>query len=283
MNTTSVATGERVLVTNKKNVGLRPAGVGELPRPLDLFELAPEARGITVPEAIVHSARFPYVTPGGRLETRDADELGIWALNRDQQHGNDLSEAGKAKEQRDFGDARLRRDRDYLVDGGYYENYGAETMFEAIHQVRAVVGPSNVRLIVIHNGTVWPRDLMCDSRRNPDYRNQRELRPFARMVGVVQNWNEPLLAYEQARQARGRQGLLRLRETIGCDQISESYFDPIDGSPSPALSWYLDPDMRMDIRAQAWCILDDIAKEDPGLFPQGIPSSFPGKFNCAKS
>lgn len=104
LNGTHQETGKRVLTSN---IAIQP------PDFLDTYDFRNlVGREIRLSTAVLNSARFPYVTPGGTL---------------------------------------VREDNNYghIVDGGYFENFGAATLAEAIRAVTAVLADREITPIVI--------------------------------------------------------------------------------------------------------------------------------------
>jgi hypothetical protein len=118
LNTTSIEMGARVTIS--------PLVFQSTPTALDLDSLMcgdnPE-RTVEMPLAtsVSLSARAPWITPAGWLEKNDAQPAEI--CGQAPLQGN---KEGGAK-----------RDRLYLVDGGYFENSGLETALEIAAKLRA--------------------------------------------------------------------------------------------------------------------------------------------------
>lgn len=104
LNGTHQETGKRILTSN---VAVQP------PDFLDTYDFRNlVGREIRLSTAVLNSARFPYVTPGGTL-TRDANNYG------------------------------------HIVDGGYFENFGAATLAEVVRAATTVLADRDIQPIVI--------------------------------------------------------------------------------------------------------------------------------------
>lgn len=116
LNTTSVEMGARVtigpLIDNATPTAVHISSL-----------LCDSTRAIDVPlaAAVSISARFPWLTPAG------------WLANDEQ----DTGICGPAAVKRTATSSR-KRDRLYLVDGGYFENSGLETTVEMATRLRAL-------------------------------------------------------------------------------------------------------------------------------------------------
>lgn len=278
MNSTSVATGERVVLSTKR-LGLSSA--------LDLFDIAPQTRGISISAAVLHSARFPLVTPAGPIWTESPDYLAAWSAL---QTGNEYRD-GSSRSSSIYSAFLKRRMRlmDFLVDGGYFENYGAETLLEAVHEIRKhVPKDASLRVILIHNEPARPRTLICTilpasyTDRSLEITQTtssgaevtmkvpvtiaRKTRPYSQSFGIYEGIGEPISAFMNAREARGRLALVRVKNEFGCKNIEEAFFLDVPGFASPPLTWYLDPYMHAYIASPAQSFVDRVRKSDPDLF-----------------
>lgn len=112
LNATSIEMGARVW--------LGPL-VGNSPTSLNIAAVVCQGRHLidmTLAEAVSLSARFPVLTPAGWLQIDPSQEEACGSPPRNK--------------------SGSRRDRLYLVDGGYFENSGLETAVEMATQLRAL-------------------------------------------------------------------------------------------------------------------------------------------------
>lgn len=165
---------------------------------------------------VVHnSSRFAYISPAGRVRTRGGD------------------------------------DRGHVVDGGYFENTGAETLVDLVGALRAVVGPDRVRLIAVVLRNTPATERMPQEATAPWTETRRLGEAFA-----------PLRAVLRSREARGELAIRRLRDTIGNDNVVE--FSVCAGRPGeaePPLGWELSREMIERLNGQvSSCLSQPIAR-----------------------
>lgn len=278
VNTTSVTTGERVLISSTI------PGTGSTA--VDLLAVAPEQRSITLSNAVLNSSRFPYVTPAAKVWTLSPDQLSAWRMFHLHRNGPSVRKEVVLSRGEYIDRTFLKispRVMDYLVDGGYFENSGAESLIEAIHEIKRIL-PEGARLraIVIYNEPTSDWDLRCTApfesqskvsmpvptatgEETRDLRRTRTTRPFAQSFGL-EGIAEPPMAFMRAREARGKLAVERLVSDLKCDSINEAHFEEIEGFPSAPLSWYVDPDMQISLRRNIQSFIEEIRIEDPSLF-----------------
>jgi hypothetical protein len=144
LNSTRVETGKRVIASNLRITGAdttalqaevkgRDASGGDFPDAYDLFDARLDTRGMALSTAVHNSARFTLVSPLGTVNAcRDAKGL------------VDCRTPGAKRET--WG---------RIVDGGYFENSGAETARDLTAVLKDKIGEFNarggheVRLVVI--------------------------------------------------------------------------------------------------------------------------------------
>ena len=105
-------------------ITLSPLVFGGTPTALDLsVALCNGTKAIDLPlaTAVSWSARFPWITPAGWFEKKEAWSKDCGETPRE---GEALSAA--------------KRNRLYLVDGGYFENSGLETVLEIAGRLRCL-------------------------------------------------------------------------------------------------------------------------------------------------
>jgi hypothetical protein len=111
LNTTSVEMGARVT--------LSPLYFQPTPTAMHIGDPLCDGFDIPLASAVSLSARFPILTPAGWLQL-DRKKCEWMRKDGEIQHGQ-------------------KRDRLYLVDGGYFENSGLETALEVVGRLRALV------------------------------------------------------------------------------------------------------------------------------------------------
>lgn len=275
-NTTSVATGNRVFISSHSI---------ELTEASDVFEFSPLSRDMLVSEMLLNSARFPIVSPSEPVWTTAPNLLAMWesATIRDNTR---LGVEFEERVQEDTIEwarhmSGAPRVIDYLVDGGYFENSGAETLSQIIPIIEAkLAGRAKLRVIIIHNAPMTPDGTACKHRRIPldsidiypklpgdEFATKMALDALEinRRFATEQDGsviNGPLNTFLRVREARGALAVRRLAESIGCENIREAYFREVPGWPSPALSWHLDHEMHSRLRNAAGRFAEDFARWD---------------------
>lgn len=138
LNTTSVEMGARVTIG--------PIASASTPTALHVSSLlcnGAEAIDVALASAVSLSARFPVLTPAGWFQREEAREKDCGPIPRMRAARPDAPPGAK-------------RDRLYLVDGGYFENSGLETTLEMATRLRALnstcLSPSRPR-----HCAGWPR------------------------------------------------------------------------------------------------------------------------------
>ena len=109
LNSTSVQLGRRI-VTSPYPWPLSDVSVEEQD-PIDFHKLT--GRDVSVATAVHNTARFPYISAAGRLRAKNGEHLG------------------------------------HLVDGGYFENTGADTLIDLLRYLKQSASPLNMRFIVV--------------------------------------------------------------------------------------------------------------------------------------
>lgn len=120
LNTTSVEMGARVTIG--------PLTSASTPTALHISSLlcrGAERIDVALASAVSLSARFPILTPAGWFQRDEASE-------------KQCGEPPRLKAKREGAPSGAKRDRLYLVDGGYFENSGLETMLEMAARFRAM-------------------------------------------------------------------------------------------------------------------------------------------------
>ena len=179
-NTTVVATGERMVQAPLPLHGPR------LGRP---FASALDAArcwktgGVTLAGAVHNSARFTWVSPAGRYDTRSSCS-GV-----------------------------------RVVDGGYFENSGAATASDLLAAVVSLY-PDRVRpiLVQIRNEPIPPGSARrgCSSRVSETSAAADDGSPPSDILYPLMDFGDPLRALLKGREARGAQALNALRRRL-CD------------------------------------------------------------------
>ena len=122
LNSTSVQLGRRI-VTSPYPWPLSDVSVEEQD-PIDFHKLT--GRDVSVATAVHNTARFPYISAAGRLRAKNGENLG------------------------------------HLVDGGYFENTGADTLIDLLRYLKQSASPLNVRFIVVALLNSPPEDQSSD-------------------------------------------------------------------------------------------------------------------------
>jgi hypothetical protein len=208
LNGTHVQTGRRILASPFAWTG------EELPDTEDLLALI----GADVPLATAahNSARFPYVSPAGRLRTVDG------------------------------------QDRGHVVDGGYFENSGAATLHDVLTTIRADLAadplpPPAPRFVVLY---------LCNDPHRchlPTFEPGTET-GWRRAADLAELFS-PVRALLGAREARGGLALAELRREIGPEDFVElGVCRRLVGrereAPLP-LGWQISEEVRAELDRQA--------------------------------
>ena len=128
LNSTSVQLGRRV-VASPYPWPLADVSVEEQD-PIDFHELT--GRDVSVATAVHNTARFPYISAAGRLRAKNGENLG------------------------------------HLVDGGYFENTGADTLIDLLRYLKQSASPLSVRfIVVVARSTTPPEEHLTDPTRIP--------------------------------------------------------------------------------------------------------------------
>jgi hypothetical protein len=192
LNSTSVETGRRVVATPYR-WPLSDISVEEQ-EPVDFHQLT--GRDVTVSTAIHNTARFPYISAAGRLRARNGEHLG------------------------------------HLVDGGYFENTGADTLIDVMRYLKQSASPLNVRFIVI----------ALLNTPSAQHLNEPSRIPW-RETASLGEWFSPIRGLLQTRVARGDLALRRLRELVEPGDAIEFRVCSDSGLREAPLGWQLSKEM----------------------------------------
>ena len=192
LNSTSVEMGRRV-VTTAYRWPLSDISVEEQ-EPIDFHQLT--GRDVSLATAVHNTARFPYISSAGRLLAKNGENLG------------------------------------HLVDGGYFENTGADTLIDLLRYLKQSASPLNVRFIVVALLNTPSEEHLTQPDRIPwrDAESLGEL--FA-----------PIRALLQTRLARGDLALRRLREQVEPGDMIEFRICSDSGLREAPLGWQLSKEM----------------------------------------
>ena len=174
-------------------------------------------RDVIVSTAVHNTARFPYISAAGRLLTPDGRYL------------------------------------EHLVDGGYFENTGADTLVDVITYLRGGEQPPNVRFvaIVLTNSTATEREIEA----------KQVIWRDADSLGEVFT---PFRTLLQTRGARGELALRRLRELLAPDDFVEFQICHKDPQIREApLGWQLSAelaDQLQNVHLKEPCFLGQVEK-----------------------
>jgi hypothetical protein len=161
---------------------------------------------LRVSTTVHNSSRFPYISPAGRVRSVTGE------------------------------------DRGHVVDGGYFENTGADTLVDVIGALRAAGRAGRVRIIaVILRNTPEAEGMAAEGAAS--WKESRRLgEAFA-----------PLRALLRSREARGELAVRRLRDAVGDDVIEFSVCAEKPGEAEPPLGWELSREMigRLDMQLES--------------------------------
>jgi hypothetical protein len=193
LNTSHVETGRRVLHSHLR------FSRDDIPDAHDFAQVMEDdpEREVDVPlmTAAHDSARFAYVSPAGLLRATDA------------------------------------RPRGHVVDGGYFENSGAQTLFDVVRSLRPAY--PDVRFVVLY---------LCNSPGRCYGQGRAAVGAIEtpRRASSLGELFAPVRALLGAREARGSLALEHLRLTVGDENVIEVGVCPdVDPSDQPllALGW----------------------------------------------
>jgi hypothetical protein len=204
LNSTHVETGKRVIASSL-DLGSAP---NQFLEAVDLIELTKQ--DLRLGTAALNSARFTYVSPPGTLPCE--------------------------------GLPLLRRCNGHVVDGGYYENFGAVTALQTLKAAeqnwagadfRAKVRPI---VILISNDVSLVRNAEGQEYRVIEENRQPSSLPSNSMAMESLG---PLLALANTRDARGIAAAKTLWQAVDPADRYHFSMDLKPGDPEPALGWVL--------------------------------------------
>jgi len=200
LNGTSVETGRRIVASPVLWSPLDPTTSGP-----DLADLHTLLRSdVPVSAAVHNTARFPYISAAGRLR------------------------------------AASGADRGHIVDGGYFENTGADTLRDVISVLQAAPSSRGIRFVVLVLRNTPLRERLPAE-------NEAAWRPIQQLGEIF----APLRAVLRTREARGENAVRRLSLLVGGENVIEIAVCPDPGQPERAdapLGWELSREMigRLD-------------------------------------
>ena len=211
LNSTSVQLGKRI-VASPYRWPLSDVSVEEQD-PIDFHALT--GRDVSVATAVHNTARFPYISAAGRLRAKNGENLG------------------------------------HLVDGGYFENTGADTLIDLLRYLKQAASPLNVRFVVVVMLNTPPELHLNDPARIP----WRETASLGEVFS-------PLRALLQTRAARGDLALRRLRESVEPGDVVEFRVCSDSGLREAPLGWQLSQEMVdvLDANLSQKCFLDQVVR-----------------------
>ncbi len=204
------------------------------PDAIDLYDADLKTDGLPLAQAVLNSARFTYVSPAGTLIGRRGDTIGV---------------------------------ADRLVDGGYFDNSGAETVLDVIAALEraGVLRPGQAHVVLISNEATAPR--LCRDREPAFLSTSIGL--ITKTAPTSSETLSPIETMLSTRVARSSLAMDRVVRQIGCDHVVEwgMYADryPPDlpgGAREPALGWFLS---RSSVR-----LIDALATEYSAHLPYGV-------------
>src|SRR4030095_3725701 len=181
--------------------------------PIDFHKFT--GRDVSVATAVHNTARFPYISAAGRLRAKNGENLG------------------------------------HLVDGGYFENTGADTLIDLLRYLRQSASPLNVRFIVVALLNTPPEQHLTDPARIPWHETASLGELFS-----------PLRALLQSKTARGELALRRLRESVEPDDVVEFRICSDSGLREAPLGWQLSKEMVdvLDANVKQSCFTSQVEK-----------------------
>jgi hypothetical protein len=205
LNGTSVDTGRRIVATA---VRWSPRDPTASDRDVeDLHTLL--GADISVATAVHNTARFPYVSAAGRL--------------RDVNGG----------------------DRGHIVDGGYFENTGADTLRDVINVLRTVPTRVPVEFVALILRNTPPSEL-------PPKETEAAWRPIQQLGELF----SPLRAVLRTREAHGEQALRDLGSLVGVDHLLT-----VGECPDPSSPKHVDAPLGWEMSTEVFDRLDaDLAR-----------------------
>ena len=211
LNSTSVQLGRRI-VTSPYRWPLSDVSVEEQD-PIDFHTLT--GRDVSVATAVHNTARFPYISAAGHLKAKNGENLG------------------------------------HLVDGGYFENTGADTVIDLLRYLKQAASPLSVRFIVVVMLNSPPAEHLTDPARIPWHDTAS--------LGEVFS---PLRALLQTRTARGDLALRRLRESVEPGDVVEFRVCGDSGLREAPLGWQLSKEMVNVLKGNVAepCFTDQVEK-----------------------
>ena len=209
LNSTSVQLGRRI-VASPYAWPLADVSVEEQD-PIDFHKLT--GRDVSVATAVHNTARFPYISAAGHLRAKNGENLG------------------------------------HLVDGGYFENTGADTLIDLLRYLKQSASPLDVRFIVVALLNSPPEQHLTDPARIP----WRETPSLGELFS-------PLRALLQTRAARGDLALRRLRESVEPGDVVEFRVCSDSGLREAPLGWQLSKEMVdiLDANLKEKCFQDKV-------------------------
>ncbi len=216
LNSTSVPLGRRV-VASPYRWPLTDVSIEEQD-PIDFHALT--ARDVSVATAVHNTARFPYISAAGRLRAGNGENLG------------------------------------HLVDGGYFENTGADTLIDLLRYLKQSASPLSVRFIAVVLLNTPPEERLNQPNRIPWRETDTLGEAFSPIRGLL-----------QTRLARGDLALRRLRESLEPGDVVEFRICSDSGLREAPLGWQLSQEMVdvLDRNVNEECFQNQVAKLDAAI------------------
>lgn len=243
VNSTHMETGKRIVTTTLK---LEPEQFTDT---VDFFQLT----GTDLPLSTVagNSARFPYVSPPGTLPCRPDEEMGFWQ--------------------------GLLCRNGHILDGGYFENFGAITAMQLMQAVLAKNPGDNLKPIFV----LISSD--PELAQNNTIENDKPLTQLPTNRGA----NEAFGPVQGLLSTRGGRGILaakELRDWVKRCQaqptpcratVKPEFFhfrmDVAEGDPEPALGWLLSEEAEQQIWRMLTCSRFNLTEFERLLHLMGTP------------
>jgi hypothetical protein len=211
LNSTSVELGRRIVASPYP--WSRTDLAADERDPIDFHALT--GRDVLTSTAVHNTARFPYISAAGHLRASGGQSLG------------------------------------HLVDGGYFENTGADTLIDLLRYLRTAASPLDVRFIVIVVANTPPGEHATDPTRIP----WREAESLGELFS-------PLRALLQTRTARGDLALRRLSEAVEPGDFIELRVCSDSRLREAPLGWQLSKEMIgvLDANLSQECFTRQVAR-----------------------
>jgi hypothetical protein len=180
INGTSEKTGRRI-ITSQLAIDR-----DKFPDALDFF--AETHTELNLSTALHNSARFTYLDAAGNIVVEPVKP----------------------------GDAEIRPDR--ILDGGYFENFGAATAFDLLHALNALNSPNKFRPVIVQISS--DPTLETDGAREAEWKLPLDQWPPDLSLTMAADAQAPLVTLYNTRDAEGIRATKLLRKSVGDDNYA---------------------------------------------------------------